>query len=96
MFLKNNNNVEQKIVRVSKLNANNPTGCRSWITSGNQDQLYAHRFHGNPVNILLLRKSAIANELQNISIEEKLFFKNDPIAKVDKPKNKPKKSGIKI
>jgi hypothetical protein len=66
------------------------------MTSGNQDQLYAHRFQGNPVNILLLRKSAIASELQNNSIEEKLFFKNDPTTNVDKPKNNPRKSGIKI
>ena len=86
----------QKIDITNKLYANKPIGFNSCMISGNQDQLYAQRFHGKPVKILALKKSSKDREQQNIKIEGKLFRRNGPMIKVLIPKNKPKKVGIKI
>ena len=86
----------QKKVILNILKANKPIGFKTCIISGNHDQLYAHKFHGNPVNILLLKKSTNERELQNKSIEIKLFLIKIPEIKVANPKNKPKNKGIPI
>ena len=77
-FLYNINNGLQKIVKVSKLNANSPIGFKICNISTNQDQLYAQRFQGKPVNSLALKQSKKENVAQKSNIEEKLFFKNGP------------------
>ena len=94
--LKINNRGPQKIVKESKLKANKPIGFNNCNTSGNQDQLYAHKFHGKPVSILLLRKSTKDNEEQKIKIEVKLLAIKGPTTRVPNPKNKPKNKGIKV
>ena len=66
---------------------------RGWRISGAHDQVYAHKFQGNPVKILALKKSINAKELENSKMDEKLFFKNGPIIKIPKPKKTPRNKG---
>ena len=61
-----------KIVIIIKLKANNPIKFKIWIISIDQEKLYAHKFHGNPVNNFALKKSEKAIAPEKIKIEEKL------------------------
>ena len=73
--LKSNRAGVKKIVIIIKLNANNPTMWRTWITSVAQEKLYAHKFHGKPVKIVARTQSEKAKELENRKIEAKFIFK---------------------
>ena len=54
LFLKKKAAGNIKIVITKRLNVNKPVKLRICKTSVNHDQLYAQRFHGKPVRILLL------------------------------------------
>ena len=92
-FLNIKSRGKQKKVMEIKLNENKPINFNGCKTSGNEDQVYAHKFQGNPDKILLLKKSKKANEEEKIRIEVKLFLINCPANKFAKPKNKPRNNG---
>tara|TARA_B100001094_G_C18016537_1_gene712890 strand:+ start:726 stop:941 length:216 start_codon:yes stop_codon:yes gene_type:complete len=71
-MLKNKTDGKVKKVIVNKLNANNPIKFKICSISTDQERLYAHKFHGNPVNIFALRKSETDIATEKIKIEEKL------------------------
>ena len=93
LFLKINKRGEQKITRVKKLKVNRSISANPCSNSGFHDQLYAHKFHGNPENNFALRQSPKLNTLENNKIEIKLCFKKGPTNKLLMPKNNPKKIG---
>ena len=60
------------IVIIKRLKAYKPISLSICKISSNQDQLYPHKFHGNPDNIFPLIKSHRAKDPENNKIEEKL------------------------
>ena len=76
-----------------RLKENKPTIFNGCSTSGNHDQVYPHKFQGNPDKILLLTKSKKEKKAEKKSIDTKLFLINGPDNKFAKPKNKPRNKG---
>ena len=62
LFLKKITAGKKKIVIKIKLKEKIPIKERICKLSIDQEKLYDHKFHGNPVKIKLLRKSEIANK----------------------------------
>ena len=65
-------------------------------TSGDHDQVYEIKFHGNPVNKFPLKNSKIEKTKEKSIIKLILFFAKTPTNKIAKPKNKDRKRGISI
>ena len=60
------------------------------------ERLYAHKFHGNPVRIMLLKKSDNEKIKATSKIEEMLLSIKLPTINIGTEKNRDKKSGINI
>ena len=66
------------------------------MISVDQDQVYAIKFHGNPVSKFPLKNSNIEKTTEKNKINEIFFSAKTPTSKVDKPKNNDKNKGINI
>ena len=64
--------------------------CIEWIE---ETQLKEIKFHGNPVNILALKKSENPIAPEKTNIDERFKFKKDPTSKNVILKNKLKNNG---
>ena len=79
-----------------KLKANRPTIFNIWRISVYHEKLYAHKFHGKPVNNFALKKSENAIAAEKIKIEDTLYFKSGPTNKIISPVNRLRNKGINI
>ena len=85
--------MENKVITI-KLNENKPIGFKICKNSSNHDKLYAHKFQGNPVKTLLLKKSLTDSIKLKSNTEPKLFLRC-PANIIDiKPKKIPSVNGI--
>jgi len=66
------------------------------MTSILSDQVYAIKFHGNPVRMFPLRNSNKEKVKEKNNIKEIFFWIKFPTIKIDKPKNRDRNSGINI
>tara|TARA_E500000331_G_C16940849_1_gene576167 strand:- start:111 stop:398 length:288 start_codon:yes stop_codon:yes gene_type:complete len=78
------------------LNVYVPKSERICINSGDHDQVYDIKFHGNPVNIFPLRNSSKEKIKENNKTNEILFSEKGPMIKTAIPKKNDKNNGIKI
>ena len=74
MDLKNKIDGIRKIVIIKRFRENNPISDKICKLSMDQEKLYAQRFHGNPVRILLLKKSENAKAKLIKKIEDKFLL----------------------
>ena len=80
----------------SKLNAYNPIKLMLCIISNAQEMLYAHRFHGKPVNNFALKQSDNAKLPEKKNKDIKFSFKYGATSKIVSATNKLKNNGINI
>ena len=87
--------MQNKVIEI-RLNEYAPIKDNTCKISGDHDQVYEIKFHGNPVNKLPLKNSKI-EKIKEKSITKLIFFSvKIPTNKTAKPKNKDRKSGINI
>ena len=86
----------QKKVTEIKLNEYVPINDSICIDSTDQDQVYAIKFHGKPVNMFPLKNSNIEKTKEKSKINEIFFSAKNPTNKIDNPKNIDKNKGINI
>ena len=87
--------MQNKVIEI-RLNEYAPIKDSICKTSGDHDQVYEIKFHGNPVNKFPLKNSKI-EKIKEKSIIKLIFFSaKAPANKIAKPKNKDKKRGINI
>ena len=68
LFFKKTKGTQNKVIEI-KLNEYAPIKDNTWITSGDQDQVYEIKFHGNPVNIFPLINSKIEKTKEKSKIK---------------------------
>ena len=66
------------------------------MISVDQDQVYAIKFHGKPVNKFPLKNSNIEKTKEKSKIKKIFFSENGPTIKHANPKNNDKNKGINI
>ena len=66
--------MQNKVIEI-RLSEYTPIKDRICKISGDHDQVYAIKFHGNPPKIKLLKYSKSEKKNENIKIEEKFFFR---------------------
>ena len=84
----------QKKVTEIKLKEYVPIKDNICIISTDQDQVYAIKFHGKPVNKFPLKNSNIEKINEKNKIKKIFFFAKGPTINVVKPKNIDKNKGI--
>ena len=87
--------MQKKVIEI-KLNEYVPINDSICIDSTDQDQVYAIKFHGKPVNMLPLKNSNIEKTKEKNNINEIFFSTNGPTTKIANPKNNDKNKGISI
>ena len=94
-FWKKRKGMQNKVIEI-RLNEYAPIKDSICKTSGDHDQVYEIKFHGNPVNKFPLKNSKI-EKIKEKSIIKLIFFSTKaPTNKIAKPKNKDKNRGINI
>ena len=94
-FWKKRKGMQNKVIEI-RLNEYAPIKDSICKTSGDHDQVYAIKFHGNPVNKFPLKNSKI-EKIKEKSIIKLIFFSaKAPTSKIAKPKNKDRNRGINI
>ena len=87
--------MQNKVIEI-RLSEYTPIKDRICKISGDHDQVYAIKFHGNPVNKFPLKNSKI-EKIKAKSIIKLIFLSAKiPINKIAKPKNKERNKGISI
>ena len=94
-FWKKRNGTQKKVTEI-KLNEYVPINDSICIDSTDQDQVYAIKFHGKPVNMFPLKNSNIEKTKEKNNINEIFFSANVPTTKIANPKNNDKNKGISI
>ena len=87
--------MQKKVIEI-KLNEYAPIKDNICKTSGDHDQVYEIKFHGNPVNKFPLNNSKIEKTKEKSKIKEIFFSSKAPTSKIASPKNKDRNSGINI
>ena len=85
----------KKVIEI-KLSEYAPIKDNICITSGDHDQVYEIKFHGNPVNKFPLKNSNIEKTKEKSKIKKYFFLQKIPTNKIANPKNKDKNKGINI
>ena len=87
--------MQNKVIEI-RLSEYTPIKDRICKISGDHDQVYAIKFHGNPVNKFPLKNSKI-EKIKEKSIIKLIFFSAKiPEIKIAKPKKNDRKRGINI
>ena len=94
-FWKKRKGIQNKVIEI-RLNEYAPIKDNTCKTSGDHDQVYEIKFHGNPVNKCPLKNSKIEKNKEKSIIKLILLFAKIPTNKIAKPKNKDRKRGINI
>ena len=94
-FWKKRKGIQNKVIEI-KLNEYAPIKDNTCKTSGDHDQVYEIKFHGNPVNKFPLKNSKIEKIREKSKIKLIFFSAKVPASKIANPKNKDKKKGINI
>ena len=87
--------MQNKVIEI-RLSEYTPIKDRICKTSGDHDQVYEIKFHGNPVNKFPLKNSKIEKIKEKSMIKLIFFSAKIPAIKIAKPKNKDRKRGINI
>ena len=94
-FWKKRKGIQNKVIEI-RLNEYAPIKDNTCKTSGDHDQVYEIKFHGNPVNKFPLKNSKIEKIKEKNIIKLIFFLAKIPTNKIAKPKNKDRKRGINI
>ena len=94
-FWKKRKGIQNNVIEI-KLNEYAPIKDNTCKTSGDHDQVYEIKFHGNPVNKFPLKNSKIEKIKEKSKIKLIFFSAKVPANKIANPKNKDKKKGINI
>ena len=94
-FWKKRKGIQNKVIEI-RLNEYAPIKDNTCKTSGDHDQVYEIKFHGNPVNKFPLKNSKIEKIKEKNIIKLIFFSAKIPVNKIAKPKNKDKNRGINI
>ena len=94
-FWKKRKGIQNKVIEI-KLNEYAPIKDNTCKTSGDHDQVYEIKFHGNPVNKFPLKNSKIEKTKEKNKIKDIFFSEKGPTTKIASPKNKERNKGINI